>query len=281
MTGFAQLDFIVIGAMKAATSTVCAYFEDHPEVYMVPGCELNYFSRDENYARGLDWYHGHLAPRTTELICGEGSNNYAARDLFPHTAARMAAYNPEMKILYMVRHPLERIISAWIQNRANQWDAVPPTLDRAVREMPERFVGQSRYWHNITPYREIFGDERIFVGFMEDLDEEPEKFFARITAFLNLPPAPQIKRSHLNKSMGKRVPTSGYSAVRQLPFADKLAAAFPAHIKRSIKRKLFTRPLAEKPEFSPETRDRVLQVLRPDAQAFLAHYGKPVNFWDL
>lgn len=48
--------FLVIGAMKAATLTVCAYLEDHPEVYCIPGREPNYFSHDSNYKKGLEWY---------------------------------------------------------------------------------------------------------------------------------------------------------------------------------------------------------------------------------
>ena len=60
-----RAEFIVIGAMKAATSTICSYLEDHPDTYMVPRAEPNYFSRDENFARGDAWYDAHFAPRTT------------------------------------------------------------------------------------------------------------------------------------------------------------------------------------------------------------------------
>lgn len=45
-------DFVVIGAMKCGTSTVCAYLEDHPETCMLPRCEPDFFSRPEIFARG-------------------------------------------------------------------------------------------------------------------------------------------------------------------------------------------------------------------------------------
>ena len=284
MTARTKADFIVIGAMKAATSTVCAYLEDHPDVYMVPGGEPNYFSHDDNFTRGPEWYAAHFAPRSSEAICGEGSNDYAARDLYPDSAARMAAYRPDLKLIYMVRHPLERIASAWLQNRKNRGDMIPPTLDQAVRAMPDRFIGQSRYWHNIAPFRAQFGDERIFVGFMEDLGRDPEAFFAGLCDFLGVAPfrrEDDEARRHLNQSKGKRVPTRAFTAVNRLPFMRAMKRLLPQGLKSGVKTRLLTREVSEMPDFSPAVRAEVLRVIAPDARAFLQHYGKPADFWRL
>lgn len=272
------MDFIVIGAMKAATSTVCAYFEDHPDVYMVPGSEPNYFSREENYARGPEWYHEYLAPHADERLCAEGSNHYSARDLHPETAQRMAAYNPDMKIIYMLRHPLERIVSAWIQNRANKGDEVPPTLDRAVQEMADLYIGQSRYWYNLAPFREEFGDDRIFVGFMEDLQQDEAGFFAALTGFLGIVPH-DVERPHLNKSAGKRVPNRAYSALNQFPGTRFLKRLLPQTLRRQVKTRLLSSSVTDKPDFSPAVRADLIKTLEPDAQAILTHCGKPGDFW--
>lgn len=272
------MDFIVIGAMKAATSTVCAYFEDHPDVYMVPGGEPNFFSRDENYAQGVAWYHQNLAPRAGEQLAAEGSNHYSARALHPDCAARMAAYNPNLKIIYMLRHPMERIVSAWIQNRVNKGDGVPPTLDRAVQEMPDVYVGQSQYWHNLEPYRAHFDDAQIFVGFMEDLNRDEAGFFAGLTDFLGIA-SHEVQRGHLNKSAGKRVPTRAYSAINQSPIVRSLKGFFPKGIRQQVKTRLLSKPVDRKPEFSPAVRADLVAILKPDAQAMLAHCGKADDFW--
>src|SRR5262245_59528673 len=107
-----KVDFLVIGVMKCATSTVCAYLEDHPDVFMVPRCEPNFFSHDENYAKGADWYAAHFKDRGAAKICGEGSNAYAAGEMYPEAVARIAAHNPGLKLIYMARHPINRILSA-------------------------------------------------------------------------------------------------------------------------------------------------------------------------
>ncbi|WP_306751781.1 hypothetical protein [Paracoccus actinidiae] len=105
-----QPDFIVIGAMKCGSSTVCAYLEDHPGVFMVPRAEPNFFSHDENHARGPAWYENFFAGQDGAKLRGEGSNAYALGQMFPHCDARMAAYKPDLKLIYVVRHPVERIV---------------------------------------------------------------------------------------------------------------------------------------------------------------------------
>lgn len=276
-----QMDMIVIGAMKAATSTVCAYLEDHPDVFMVPNCEPNYFSHDTNFAKGPDWYAHFLEGHQSETLCAEGSNDYAARDLYPECAQRMAAYNPKMRIIYMVRHPLKRISSAWVQNRTDAGDVVPPTLDRAVREKAELFVGQSRYWHNLAPYREAFGDAQIFVGFMEDLNRDPAAFFANLCAFLEISPQDTIERGHLNKSSGKRMPNQAYTVMKGLPFIETIKSLFPQSVIQGVKDAVLTNKVEAPPQFSDAVKAEILEVLRPDAQALLAHCGKAPDFWDL
>lgn len=274
-----RMDFIVIGATKAATSTVCAYFEDHPDTYMVPNCEPNFFSHDANFSKGPEWYAQYLDGHETVTLRGEGSNNYASRALYPEAAARMAAYNPEMKIIYMVRHPLDRIVSTWIQFRADSGDMVPPTLDRAVREMPDRFVGQSRYWYNLAPYRAHFGDARIFIGFMEDLRHDPETFFTALCGFLGVTPTPTVRRIHQNESAGKRVPTQAYTLLNRPPLRKVVQASMPQGVRRMIKQRVLTRRVETRPDFSPAVRADLVATLRPDAAAFLRHCNKPADFW--
>lgn len=274
-------DFIVIGAMKAATSTVCAYLEDHPQVFMVPNREPNFFSHDANFVRGTDWYEALFEAKGERVLCGEGSNNYTAGAIFPATAARMAAYHPGLKLVYMVRHPVERIVSAWVQNRADKGDRVPPTLDRAVTDMPERYVDQSLYWKNLQRYRMHFPDDQIFLGFMEDLSADREAFFTRLTAFLGLPPSPEIRRGHVNPTQGKRVPSPAYTAVNRLPLAGVAKSLLPQGLRQAVKDRLLSRPAEALPQLSPAVRADLVARLRPDAAQLLAHAGKPADHWDL
>jgi hypothetical protein len=274
-------DFIVIGAMKCATSTVNAYLEDHADVFMPPGREPRFFAHDDRFAKGTDWYEAFFTGYSGQTLCGEGSNDYAAGAMYPETAARMAAYRPDLKLIYMVRHPLDRLASAWVQNRADMGDKIPPTLDRAVQEMPERYVDQSLYWKNLSRYRTHFPDEQIFIGFMEDLNADREAFFARLTAFLGVPPSSEIKRGHMNPSQGKRIPSPAYTAVNRMPFSGTLKRLVPKALKQTVKDRLLSRSADERPQVSPAVRALILPELRADAEPFLAHCGKPTTYWSL
>jgi hypothetical protein len=275
-----EVDFIVIGAMKCATSTICAYLEDHPDVFMVKG-EPNFFSHDGNYSKGEKWYMTHFKGRNGEIIAGEGSNFYSASEMYPHTVARMIAFNPQLKLVYMVRHPIDRIVSAWIQSRSDRGDDVSSTLDLAVTEHPEFFIDLSLYWKNITRYRTDFPSDQIFVGFMEDLHSDDEDFFKRLCKFLGVPPNPTIGRDHLNQSLGKTIPTRLYTVMNQLPFAGGMKKFTPRPLKNFVRRRLLSKRLSSRPEFSPRIRERVVKALREDAVTFLSNYGKPVDFWTL
>lgn len=271
------VDFVVIGAMKCATSTVCAYLEDHPDVFMAAG-EPNYFSDDLNFSKGPSWYKEHFVDRVDEKICGEGSNNYSAHAMYPNSAERMAEYDPNLKLIYMARHPLKRIVSAWLQNRTDSGDAVPPNLNEAVRQMPDRFIGQSMYWHNLQAFRKFYPDAQIFIGFMEDLNADAEVFVARLCQFLGIDVV-SIQRGHQNKSSGKRVPTQAYTTINRIPLVGVLKKVLPAGLKDTVKSRILSRQIDAPPAFSPAVRSDLVAEIRPDAKAFLEHCGKSADYW--
>lgn len=275
----AQPDFLVIGAMKCATSTICAYLEDHPQIFMAPNAEPNFFSYDDNWAKGPEWYDQFFNGHRGEKLCGEGSNHYAHHARHPDAAARIAAFCPDAKLIYMVRHPVQRIIASWVQKRENKGDGVPPNLDRALREMPEVFIDESLYWHQLTQHRAHFPDDSIFIGFMEDLKADGPAFMARLCAFLDIAPTAALARPHLNPSAGKRVPSALYTAVRRLPGVKALARVAPKGPKQWLKRRVFSKTMDTRPRFSPAALAALEARLAPDTAAFLAHCGKPADFW--
>lgn len=271
--------FIVIGAMKCATSTVCAYLEDHPDVFMIAGGEPNYFSHEDKWQRGAEWYLEGFRGAGDHAAIGEGSNDYSNLARYPESARRMAVFNPAMKIIYMVRHPIARIRSDYIQRRTDSGDDYPPSIDEAVRTRPEHFIDRSLYWETLSAYRAVFDDSQIFIGFMEDLSRDRDAFFRQLTAFLGVAPAP-APRGHVNPSAEKRVPSGAYSALNALPAVGLAKRLVPKSLKTAVKSGLLSRPSAEV-QLSPGTLEHVRDAVRDDAARLLAFCGKPADFWDL
>jgi len=275
----AKPDFLVIGAMKCATSTICAYLEDHAEVFMVPNADPNFFSYDENWAKGADWYGRFFEARGNEKLCGEGSNHYAHHAMYPRSAERIAEFCPETKLIYIVRHPVQRIIASWIQKRVDRGDQAPPTLDGVVLENPDPFVSESLYWRQISRYRAHFPDDRIFIGFMEDLKADGPAFMARLCAFLDITPTEALERPHVNPSAGKRVPSELYTTVRRLPGVKAFARLMPKGPKQWLRKQFFSTKLDERPAFSLTVLAKLEAELAPDTAALLAYCGKPADYW--
>lgn len=272
-------DFIVIGAMKCATSSVIGYLEGHPGAYLKPRCEPDFFNRDDNWAKGADWYDRFFAEAPAGRLVGEGSNLYANRARFPETAARMHGYCPDAKLIFMVRDPIARIQSHWIQRRADAPSETPPTPDQAVVEDPDTYLDQSRYWHQLAPYRERWGDDRILVGLLEDLNADPPAFQDRLCAFLGLAPYRPEAAVHANPSAAKRLQGPLFDRLRAIPGVRSLARIAPAGAKDAVRRLTMGGTAREAPRLTPETRARLTETLCDDSAALLDWLGKPRDTW--
>ena len=110
-------DFILIGAMKSATSTLHAQLAQQPGIFMSTPKEPNYFSDDQQYALGEDWYDNLFAAAKPGELCGESSTHYTKLPDYPHTIERMKKRLAAPRLVYVMRHPVDRLVSHYI----HQW----------------------------------------------------------------------------------------------------------------------------------------------------------------
>ena len=181
-------DILVIGAMKCATSSICSYLEKHPDVFFVPKSEPEFFSKDENWAKGPSFYQKIFSDAGSTKLTGEGSNSYSMTDTYPDAPARIKSVIPEARLVYSVRHPVERIISAWAQLRYQSAGDVPYDINDAVREYRDWIVEPSFYWRQLSAYLDHFPKEQILIGFLEDLKADGDAFYALLCDFCGIPP---------------------------------------------------------------------------------------------
>ena len=81
--------FVIIGAMKSATSTLYEQLRRQPGIFMPALKEPNFFSDPAQQSKGLDWYRGLFADAGPGDIIGEASTHYAKLPTYPGTVARM------------------------------------------------------------------------------------------------------------------------------------------------------------------------------------------------
>jgi hypothetical protein len=155
-------NFLVIGAPKAATTSICTHLGKHPEVFMCRPKEPFFFAYDHVYSRGWEWYESLFADANGATAIGEGSTVYSQLRTFPNTLNRIVQHVPDARIIYAVRHPLDRIQSHWIEMTSQGLTMSP--FNQAVREDPQ-YIDASSYYHQLQAYREYFPEERILIVF--------------------------------------------------------------------------------------------------------------------
>ena len=174
-------DFIIIGAMKSATSTLHKQLSVQPGIFMSTPKEPNFFSDDLIYKRGLDWYKGLFCEADADDICGESSTHYTKLPDYPDTVQRLKEAIPNPKLIYVMRNPIDRLISHYI----HQWSEGVITCDmnNAIDRYPE-LVNYSCYGMQIDAYVTAFGKEAILLVSFEALKKKPQKVLEEIGQFI-------------------------------------------------------------------------------------------------
>jgi len=104
----AKPSFLIIGTQKGGTTSLFHYLQKHPNVLSPEKKEIQYFSW--NYRRGLLWYRSFFPKKKNNKIAGEASPDYL---FHPYAAKRAYEYNPNFKIIVLLREPIDRALSQY------------------------------------------------------------------------------------------------------------------------------------------------------------------------
>lgn len=275
--------FIVIGAGKSGTTSLCNLLSKHPQICMSTPKEPRFFSLDENFERGWQWYECFFPDAHKAVAIGEGSANYTMRTAYPKTASRIAEALPKVKLIYMVRHPLERIESNW---RMGAWENPNyPSFNKALRDpsqMPA-LVDRSKYWFQINAYRDYFPDDQILVLFLDDFKRDLNGVLNKCYEFIGVDPelpTNQIRDTDkfCNTSAQRNKPSPLLTQLRQIPMVKQVGQILPKSFRAEIKNSL-TNKSPEPPQWQLDNRKWAIEQLIEDTHSFLKFYNKPIDFW--
>lgn len=160
-------DFVVIGAMKSGTTSLYHWLGEHPSVRLPDVKEPQFFSREDRWGRGLDWYRGLFAGIGPDLVTGEFSTSYTAPDLDAVAAGRIAATVPDARLVYLLRDPAHRLRSHFVHETRRTREK--RSFAAAVADPDSVYVAQSEYGARLAPYLACFPREQLFVVTLEQL----------------------------------------------------------------------------------------------------------------
>lgn len=176
-------NFLYLGAPKAGSTWLFQLARLHPLAFAPPAKDIYFF--DRCFHRGVDWYHNHFkGVDECHQAIGEFSHDYLYS---PTATVRIHQYRKDMKLIAVLRNPLDRAVSEigfLARNGAKLGD-----LDRILDRHPE-IVAKSLYAPHVRRYLDIFPADQVRIFFYDDLKADPEKFAARFFECLDLPPLP-------------------------------------------------------------------------------------------
>jgi hypothetical protein len=209
-----SLEFVVIGAQKAGTTTLWELLRRRPDVWVPPSKELPYFSHDAVYAEGLQrLLERHGAPDDDRLV-GTVTPHYMhgwQEMTTAKIAARMASDLPRLKLVALLRDPVQRACSQHAMAAARGRD--PRSLDEAIeaelapaallaaRARPgdaNTYVVQGEYGRILSEYLSVFPREQLHVELTSRLAADPDGVLRGILSFLgarvdDLPTQPRLR----------------------------------------------------------------------------------------
>ena len=162
-------DFLIIGAAKSGTSSIYNFLRRHPGLHCSDPGEPEFFSHDEVWEKGFDWYTDLFAEAGDEQICLEKSTAYTRWPEFPEAAPRIAKHLLHARFIYIIRHPVDRAYSHYVHRVSRELpefaavDNPPPTFEDHVPHDPICLNG-SEYLDQIERYLAVRAGRRSAVG---------------------------------------------------------------------------------------------------------------------
>ncbi|MCU7836683.1 MAG: sulfotransferase domain-containing protein [gamma proteobacterium symbiont of Taylorina sp.] len=209
-----QLDFIIIGAQKSATTSLFKYLSEHPEIQMPGDKEAPFFSDDQLYEKGWDSFcRQYFNASSEEQLWGTATPQYMGD---PRAAERIAAQNPQVRLIAILRNPIERAYSHYtmsvrreVEHRdfSHAVDALLSAehLEKYRNEIPpdhhkgysltdknnknkdnNYYFVWSEYGRILTNFRKYFSAQQLLILYMDDLMEQPQQTLDKVIQFLGI-----------------------------------------------------------------------------------------------
>ncbi len=253
-------NFVIIGAMKCATSTLHEQLALQPGFLMSQLKEPNFFSNDEQYAKGMSWYLSNFDSAEEYILCGESSTHYTKLPTYPRTIDRLKEHLPEAKFIYVMRHPIDRLISQYI----HEWSMgiISVDIDRAIFQYPE-LIAYSQYSMQLQPYFEEFGQDNILPVFFERLLSDRQTELERICRFLGYPEQPIWQELDAQNVSSQRMRNSQWrDLLVETPVLKAIRQNFIPKSWRIWVQGLWT--MKQKPELGAEQLQHLETIFDPD-----------------
>jgi len=290
-----RIDLLIIGAMKAGTTSLHEWLGQHQAIYMPREKDLQFFLDAGRYEVREDEFPLYYGSYDGERIVG---GSQVQLIYFEHAAKRMYDYNPELRLVALFRDPVDRAYSAYWYCRRNGRDPAPD-FEAALADEEERVNGtylqqrdlthltHGHYAEQLTRLYQFFPKDQVFVGLFDDLKADPAAFMCGLLDWLDLPADSPIRFDKSNESAMPKIqllqnflmnPPAPLQALYHRLFSRKSQHKVQQYLVQPLSRKNLVK--GAYPPMRPETRQRLLDYYRPHNEELGKIIGRDLQHWN-
>jgi hypothetical protein len=177
-------DFLIIGTLKSGSSSVFYWLAEEPGVVLPDEKEPAFFSVEENWRRGVEWYSSLFAGAPSHTLTGEASTGYTDPSRNAAAANRIREVVPDARLVCVLREPTERARSHY--RHQVQRGRESRTFPEAA-EPSSSYIQRGCYAQCLEPYLELFPREQLCIVRTEDLGDGDGPAWSTILLHLGLP----------------------------------------------------------------------------------------------
>jgi hypothetical protein len=211
-----KVDFLIVGVQKGGTTILDSYLRQHPNICMGKRKEIHFFDNEARFAADIidyDYYHALFDRQPEHLLVGESTPIYS---YWKPSPKRIWQYNKKIKLILLLRNPVERAYSHWNKETLNYqeskggvveqlsfYDALINEKERCKTALPLQhriysYIDRGFYTQQIDRLLHYFPEQQILILKSEALKYHTEATLAKIYSFLEIT-IPKFSRINAKK----------------------------------------------------------------------------------
>ena len=295
-------NFLIIGAAKAGTSSLFAYLGQHPDVFISPAKEPNFFALEGqrvsfagpgdsiiNQASITDFekYEALFKAAKGARAIGEASTAYL---YMPAAAPAIRRHVPDVRLIAILRDPAERAYSSYLHMHRDGREPLASFQEALEAEEARVRDNWEHLWHytrlgfyhaQLRRYYDLFPREKIAVWLYDDFEADPRRVLREVFAFLEVDPSFEPDMSVRHKVAGTPRSKALHAVLTRPNPAKALAKQLlPANVRSLLYGAMMQRNIVEHRERLPDDTRRMLHRLyRSDVERLSLLIGRDLSAW--
>lgn len=205
-----KVDFFIIGAQKAATTSLYKYLNEHPDIFMPAVKENHFFVEERIYKQGVEHFHRFYQNYASEKLIGGAYVHMLSSKEAPE---RVFNYNDNAKLLVMLRNPIDRAYSAYHFAIKNGWESPKVSFMDAFELQEQRLSGNftektdlsyfdgGLYAKHLTNWFKCFNKDNVLIVLDSDFISDSTLQMKKVFNFLSVSESVEINTDNrYNKS---------------------------------------------------------------------------------